>query len=76
MGQINKKEEKKVESISFHGNRAGISIIALLAVSLCTAAASFRLKETAQIKRWEKALSAYNLQLENENQAELMAAGI
>ena len=59
-----------MELTSFHGNKAGISIIAILVLSLCSAAGTYRLKKTAEIRRWQKTLTAYSVQLENENIAE------
>ena len=75
MGQINKGEEKKMEATSFRGNRIGISITAVAALSLVTAAGTYRLKKTAEIKKWQKALTVDSVQLENENKAECVAAG-
>ena len=64
-----------MDAISSPGNRIGISIIAVLAFSMCTAAATYRLKKTAEIKCLEKAMTAYAVQLEEENNAVLIAAG-
>lgn len=54
---------------SFHGNKAGIFAVALLAISLCSVFAAFRLKKSAEIRLWEKSLVSYSAQLEAENQA-------
>ena len=67
MGQINKKEEKKVESTSSRGSKIGISIIAVLAFSLCAVAGTYRLKKSAEIKLWQKSLTVYSEKLEQEN---------
>ena len=57
-----------METTSFHGNRIPFSIAALLALTICTLAASYSLKKSAQMKYWDKVLSAYSRQLEQENQ--------
>ena len=57
-----------MEQISFRGSKALFSVIVILALSVCTVFATYRLKKTAQIKLWEKALVQYSNQLENENQ--------
>ena len=57
-----------METTSFHGNKIPFSIAALLALTLCSLLASYSLKKSAQMKYWEKALTAYSLQLEEENQ--------
>ena len=57
-----------MEPISFHGSKAVISIAAILVLSICTVAGTYRLKKTAQIKQWQKALTSYSLELEKENQ--------
>lgn len=64
-----------MDLISSHGNKAGIAIIGFFVLSLCSAAGTYRLKKTAEINRWQKALQVYSLELENENNAEKIAAG-
>ena len=64
-----------METTSFHGNKVCISVIALLILALCTAAATYRLKKTAEIKRWEKEMIAYSSQLESENLLAVKTAG-
>ena len=56
-----------MEGISFHGNKIVWSITALLALALLTSLCSYRLKKTAELKLWEKKLSTYSLELEEEN---------
>ena len=69
MGQIKKKEETKMDSILSHGNKAGFGAIILLALSLCTAVGTYRLKKSSEIKLWEKTLAVYSEQLAKENQS-------
>ena len=57
-----------MEPTSFHGSKAVISIAAILAICVCTVAGTYRLKKSAQIRQWQKALAAYSVQLEKENQ--------
>ena len=59
-----------MDLISSRGNRTGISIITVLVLSLCSAAGTYRLKKTAEIKRWQKEMAVYSIQLENENLVE------
>ena len=68
MGQIKKKEEVKMDSTLFHGNKIGLAAIIILALSFCTAAGTYRLKKSAEIRLWEKSLVVYSAQLEQENQ--------
>ena len=56
-----------MEKISFRGNRIGITLGLVLALSLCSAAGAYRFKKIAQIKRWEKASVVYTQVLEKEN---------
>lgn len=58
-------------STSFHGNKVGIASIIILALSFCTAAGTYRLKKSAEIRLWEKSLVIYSSQLEQENQSEI-----
>ena len=57
-----------MEQISSHGSKGLFSVIAILALSVCTVFATYRLKKTAQIKLWEKEFIQYSKQLEAENQ--------
>ena len=57
-----------MEQISYHGNKIFFSITGILVLSLCTVLATYRLKKTAEIKHWKKALALYSKQLEQENQ--------
>ena len=56
-----------METTAFHGSRLAFSIAGIIAVSLCAVAGTYRLKKSAQLKYWEKALASYSLQVENEN---------
>ena len=58
--------------ISSHGNKLAVSMSALVVLALITTVGTYRLKKSAEIKRWQKELSSYNVRLENENQ---MATG-
>ena len=57
-----------MEPTSFHGSKAVISITAVLAISVCAVVGTYRLKKSAQIKHWQKAMTLYSLELEKENQ--------
>lgn len=76
MGQIKKKEEVKMHSTLFHGNKVGIAAIIILALSFCTAAGTYRLKKSAEIRLWEKSLVNYSSQLEQKNQAEINGGSV
>ena len=56
-----------MEQTSFHGSKIVLSITGLLALTLLTVVGTYRLKKSAEIKRWEKALTLYSLELEQEN---------
>ena len=71
MVRTKQKEENKVEKISFRGNKFGLTFGFVLILSLCSAAGTYRLKKTSQIKRWEKASVIYTQTLEEENQQAL-----
>ena len=58
-----------MEEISFHGNKIGLMLFFVMALSVCSAVGTYRLKKTAELKHWEKALAAYSVELENENNA-------
>ena len=60
-----------MDSTSFHGNKVGMAAIIILALSLSTAAATYRLKKSAEIRLWEKSMTLYSSQLEEKNQAEI-----
>ena len=57
-----------MEPISSHGNRLTVAMVALLVLALITTVGTYRLKKSAEIKRWQKELSSYSARLENENQ--------
>lgn len=57
-----------MDKISFHGSKVCVSITAVLALSLCLAVGTYRLKKTAQLKLLEKELASYSFTLEQENQ--------
>ena len=56
-----------MERTSFRGNRMGITLICVLALSMSTAAGTYRLKKSAEIHRWEKTYELYSQTLEKEN---------
>ena len=57
-----------MEPTSFHGSKAFYSVAAAVAIVLCTVVGTYRLKKSAQLKHWQKAMTVYSLQLEQENQ--------
>ncbi len=57
-----------MEPILSRGSKLALSMTGILVLTLSAAAGTYRLKKSAEIKRWEKELSAYSLQLKNENQ--------
>ena len=57
-----------MDKTSFHGNKIYVSITAALALALCLAVGTYRLKKTAQLKLLQKKLAAYSFTLEQENQ--------
>ncbi len=64
-----------------HGTNKGMnstgrtvcSVVVAAAITLGTTVGSYRLKKTAQLRHWQKALSDYSSQLENENFAAVKA---
>ena len=62
-------EEKKMAKTSFPGSRIGVPLFFVLALSVCSAFSSYRLKKSAEIKRWEKNLTVYSANLSMENAA-------
>ena len=57
-----------MEPTSFHGSKTFYSVAAAVAIVLCTVVGTYRLKKSAQLKHWQKAMTVYSLQLEQENQ--------
>ena len=55
------------EQTSYHGNKMMIFSVIILALSICTAVSTYRLRKSAEVARWKKAIAVYNLQLEEEN---------
>ena len=53
--------------------RTACSVVVAAAITFGTTVGSYRLKKTAQLRYWQKALSDYSLQLENENFAAVKA---
>ena len=56
-----------MEGTSFRGNKFGITVFFVLALSLCSVAGTYRLKKIAEIKKWEKNYDLYSQKLESEN---------
>ena len=50
-----------------HGNKTGITLIFVLALSFCSAVGMYRLKQTAEIRRWEKTLASYSVEVSQNN---------
>ena len=55
------------EQTSCHGNKMMIFSVIILALSICTAVSTYRLRKSAELSRWKKAIAVYDLQLEEEN---------
>ena len=55
-----------MEAILSRGNKVFVSLTAILALAVCSAVVTYRLKKSAQIKLWEKSLEAYSEKLEKE----------
>ena len=64
-----------MEKISYHGNKAVVSLMVILALAICSMAATYRLKKTAQIRLWEKSLAVYSERLEEENNSVINGSG-
>ncbi len=58
-----------MEKTSFPGSRIGVPLFFVLALSVCSAFSSYRLKKSAEIKLWEKNLTTYSANLTMENTA-------
>ena len=56
-----------MEAILSRGNKVFVTLTAILALAVCSAVVTYRLKKSAQIKLWEKSLEAYSEKLEKEN---------
>ena len=52
---------------SYHGNRLMFFSVIILTLSICTAVSTYRLRKSAELTRWKKAMSVYDLQLDEEN---------
>ena len=59
----------------FHGINKGVnsngrtvcSVVVAAAITLGTTVSAYRLKKTAELKHWQKALSDYSADLESQN---------
>ncbi|MBO4532677.1 MAG: hypothetical protein J5726_03160 [Treponema sp.] len=47
--------------------KAVCSVVVAAAITLGTTVSSYRLKKTAELKHWQKALSDYSTNLESQN---------
>ena len=52
---------------SYHGNRLMFFSVIILTLSICTAVSTYRLRKSVELTRWKKAMSVYDLQLDEEN---------
>ncbi len=60
---------------STHGTKIFCSGIVILAVTLTATVYTYRLKKSAQISRWNKAITTYSEQLQQENLGMINAKG-
>jgi len=55
--------------MSSHGSKLALPLFFVLVLSLSSAVATYRLRKSAEIKRWEKTMELYSSRLREENQA-------
>lgn len=72
MGRIKKKEERGMTRILFHGSRFGITgfMFCIFIVSGMFLY-SQRMKESMELKKWQKESTVFNHELERKNQQEI-----
>ena len=54
-----------------HGNKTGIVMFFVVALSFCSAVGMYRLKQISEIKRWERTLASYSVEITEKNNAAL-----